>query len=341
LNYREKITLSVSLVNNPGYVLYGQPGCKKTFVVLDIAMTVGALTADEVGHGVTLDWHGRKVEHGSEHYVWAEGQGGIRKRITAWRQMRQRLGKGHSIAVRDKAFNLRDQREVADLIGAAGEVVQATGLPLKLIVIDTVSRCSGNANINAPGEMAELVSGLERLKSETGAVILIIHHEGKDESRGMMGATTLKGAVDAEMKVKAEGNTVTVEGGKTKDDAPAEMSFRTRVVDVVDPRTRDPLLTKNGKRVTTLVIESPDPGEMPERGQRPKLSDPQANALQAFHDWLIDHDTPSMPLEQWTPCLTGRGIVDDRKRAKEVRDALDRKGLVRIEQGEIHVGRKV
>ena len=71
----------------------------------------------------------------------------------------------------------------------------------------------------------------------------------------MMGATTLKGAIDAEFRVKSDDRVVTVESGKTKDDAPASFTFETRVVDVVDPVSRKPMLTRKGKQVTTLTLE--------------------------------------------------------------------------------------
>ena len=143
------------------FTIYGQPGSKKGFLIVDIAMTVGALTADEVKRGIKLSWHGKEVEHGAVLYVWAEGQSGMKKSITAWRQMRQRMNVGHSVAVIDRPIDLRDSESVDALITDAAEATEALGLPVRLIVLDTLSRCSGQANINAPGEMAELVDGLE------------------------------------------------------------------------------------------------------------------------------------------------------------------------------------
>ena len=185
------------------------------------------------------------------------------------------------------------------------------------------------------------MNGLERLKTETGAVIVLLHHEGKDESRGMMGATTLKGAIDAEFKVRSEDDLVTVESGKSKDDTPATFTFQTRVVDVLNPVTKQPMLTRKGKQVTTLTLKLADDADRPDRHPKTKLSDPQANALQAFLNWLIGTASKSMPVDQWTPVMTGAGVVDDRKRAKEVRDALDRKGLIRIEKELIYSGREL
>lgn len=319
---------------------YGQPGAKKGFVVLDLVMTIGALTADEVKRGIKLPWHGKEVDHGVVLYVWAEGQSGIKKRITAWRQMRQRLDVGHSVAILDMPFNLRDPDSVDDLISYAKEAAAGLGLPVKMIVLDTLAKCSGGANINAPGEMGELVDGLERIKAAVGALIAFIHHEGKEETKGMMGATTLKGAVDAEFRVKGCDRLVTVEGGKTKDDAPANFTFETRIVDVVDPVSRKPMLTRKGKQVTTLTLNMVDvPAALNDR--KTKLSDNQANARQAFLNWLIDNGTKAMPLDQWLPVMTSAGVTDARNRAKEVRDALDNKGLIRIENEMIYVGREL
>jgi hypothetical protein len=154
----------------------------------------------------------------------------------------------------------------------------------------------------------------------------------------MMGSTVFLGAVDAEFKVTNQENLVIVEGGKTKDDAPANITFKIRVVDVVDPKTREPMLTKKGKRVTTLTLELADTSD-DVRPPKPAMSDHQANALQAFLDWLIDNETKAMPVETWPAAMKNRGI--DRRRAPEILAALDRKGLVRIENEKIYVGRSV
>lgn len=323
--------------------LYGQPGSKKGFVIVDLVMTIGALTAAEVKAGKKLPWHGKEVEHGAVLYVWAEGQGGIKKRVTAWRQMQQRLTVGHSVAILDMAFNLRNPEDVGELIALAKEAAESLGLPIKMVVLDTLSKCSGGANINAPGEMNELVDGMERLKTEIGALIAVIHHEGKDDSKGMMGATNLKGAIDAEFKVKSVDEIVTVEGGKTKDDAPANFTFKTRVVDVVNPVTQEPMLTKKGKRVTTLTLTMAEPSESAGQDKGPNLTKKQENALQAFYDWLNDRKATAMPLEEWTPLMIERAVAEGenaRKRAADVRDQLDSKGLIRIEKKLIHIGRK-
>jgi putative DNA primase/helicase len=321
--------------------MYGKPGAKKGFVILDLVMTIGALTLDELRRGVKLDWHGHEVEHGAVLYVWAEGQAGIKKRITAWRQMRQRMNVGHSVTVLPEAVNLLDPAFVTELIEAADDVAEAHGMPVKLIVLDTLSKCSGGANINQPGEMGALADAIERIKTVTGATIVIIHHEGKDETRGMMGASTFKGAIDVELRVSGEDRDVLVEGGKTKDDQPPVFAFKTRVVDVVDPKTRQPMLTRTGKQVTTLTLDMVDPSEASDavRPKQKPLSNNQANVYQAFLDWLNDNKTDSMPEDQWTPVMKGRGF--DRKRAWELRNALDRIGLIRIENETITLGAKL
>jgi hypothetical protein len=321
------------------YPFYGRPGAKKGFVVLDAIMTIGALTADEVRRGIKMQWHGRDVEHGAVLYVWAEGQSGIKKRITAWRQMRQRMNVGHSVAVYQHAINLRDPESVDELISLAHEAAEGLGLPLKAIVLDTLSKCSGGGDINSPGPMSEVVAGMERVRDATGAVIIPIHHDGKDATKGMMGSTVFLGAVDAEFKVSSEGTIITVEGGKTKDDAPASLVFQTRIVDVLDPISREPMLTRNGKPVTTLTIE-PSGASGASGAKAVKLTARQSNAYQAFLDWLNERETNVMPLDEWWPLMKSRGVTDDRNRAKECRDQLDARGLLRIENEQIYPGRK-
>lgn len=258
--------------------------------------------------------------------------------------MRQRMNVGHSVAIIDRPINLRTSESVDDLLADAQEASESLGMPVRLIILDTLSRCSGSANINAPGEMAELVNGLERLKSETGATILIIHHEGKDDTKGMMGSTTLKGAIDAEFKVQSRENLVTVESGKSKDDSPSSFVFQTRVVDVLNPITKEPMLTRKGKQVTTLTLEPSDGPEVTvSDGSKVKLSPKQVNALEALRSWLIDHKADFMPDGNWRPLLLEFGVIteeDRRGAAYAIRDQLDSKNLIRVEKGRISLARR-
>ena len=54
--------------------LYGAPGEGKTFVTIDLALSIAA----------GVDWHGREVKQGAVVYIAAEGGGGVKARARAW-----------------------------------------------------------------------------------------------------------------------------------------------------------------------------------------------------------------------------------------------------------------
>src|SRR5688500_3788914 len=55
-------------------VIYGPSGSGKSFLALDVALSVAA----------DKPWHGQKVSAGPVVYVIGEGRGGTKKRLDAW-----------------------------------------------------------------------------------------------------------------------------------------------------------------------------------------------------------------------------------------------------------------
>ena len=74
------------------------------------------------------------------------------------------------------------------------------GMPVGLIVIDTLSRVMAGGNENAPEDMGALVRNIDRLRDETGGAVLLVHHSGKDLSRGARGHSLLRAATDTESR---------------------------------------------------------------------------------------------------------------------------------------------
>jgi hypothetical protein len=56
-------------------------------------------------------------------------------------------------------------------------------------------------NENAPDDMGALVANMDAIREATGAMVLFIHHSGKDASKGARGWSGLRAAVDAEIEV--------------------------------------------------------------------------------------------------------------------------------------------
>ena len=167
-------------------VVYGASGSGKTFAVLDLAMAVAR----------GCEWRGRKVKQGRVAYVVAEGSDGFKKRVAAY-------GQAHGVdlttvpmGVLPEAPNLMLLDDTKDL--AVG-VLSFGGADV--IVVDTLAQTTPGANENAGEDMGKALGHCRRLHEMTGALVILIHHSGKDQAKGARGWSGLRAACDAEIEV--------------------------------------------------------------------------------------------------------------------------------------------
>jgi hypothetical protein len=70
-----------------------------------------------------------------------------------------------------------------------------------LVVIDTLARCA-RIEENSSSDMGEVVAACDRIRAETSAAVLLIHHPGKEAKKGARGSSALRAAVDSEIEVQ-------------------------------------------------------------------------------------------------------------------------------------------
>jgi hypothetical protein len=166
----------------PGHafcVLYGEPGSGKTFVALSIALSVAA---DHC-------WCGRPTLGGTVLYIGAEGLFGLKLRVPAY-QKKHGLS-AENIRFSGDAFNLLNSEHVETLLAT----LRAAGIQPDLIVLDTLARLMVGADENSAKDMGQAIAGIDRLKQETLATVLVIHHTRK--TGGIeRGSSALRGATD-------------------------------------------------------------------------------------------------------------------------------------------------
>jgi hypothetical protein len=99
-------------------------------------------------------------------------------------------------------------------------------------------------------------------------------------------------------------------------------------------RRRKPSNRADFKPITVALLDDEWHVEGTEASASPsakhKPTDDQRNALQAFHDWLIEHQTGSISDDEWWPMLRDRGAAEDRKQAWNLKAKLDRWGYIKI-----------
>jgi hypothetical protein len=170
--------------------IFGQPESFKSFLALDISLSIAA----------HMPWHGRQVPHGGVLYIAGEGAPGLGKRVRAWRTQRQAHDRKLSFQLMRDEINLAGERDsdVRDFVGA---VKQRLG-SLRLIVIDTLNQTAAGADENSAKDMGRYAASMKRLRDATGATVMVVHHSGKDLSKGMRGSNALLAAMDTTVEVE-------------------------------------------------------------------------------------------------------------------------------------------
>lgn len=200
------------------HVLYGDANCGKTFFALDLAARVAT--------GGT--WQGMRIKAAPVLYVAAEGLAGIGRRLRALVQQYPGLPAAPLRFIRQPIDLIGD---LADLTTRASDLAEDQG-DLGLIVLDTLAQTIGGRDENGP-DMAQYVASSARLADKTGSPVLIVHHGGKDASRGARGHSALRGNVDAIFKISTgDDGTRTVTAEKVRDDEIEPFAYRLRPVPV-------------------------------------------------------------------------------------------------------------
>ncbi|WP_370689027.1 AAA family ATPase [Xenorhabdus aichiensis] len=207
-------------------------------------------------------WAGKQVAQGSVLYVVGEGGIGVPRHIKAWEIVNGQTVENMYL-INTPVFPA-SPAEVHELVIAAQQVEAETGQPVRLIILDTLARCFGGADENDSKDMGAFVRGCDELKAKTGASILVVHHSGKDESKGARGSSAFRAALDVEYRINREGKkggALVITCTKMKDaEEPETQAYDMRVVEL--------FTDKDGEYITSLVlIDRPrDPVEEEEIG---------------------------------------------------------------------------
>lgn len=180
-------------------VLYGESGSGKTFMALDLVMAIA--TGSE--------WRGRRVKQGRCVYIAAEGAGGFRNRVQAYATDKQIDMATLDIGVINAAPNFLLKEDALDVARSIGRA--------SLVVVDTWAQTTPGGNENSGEDMGKALAHCKGLHRATGAVVLLVHHAGKDSTKGARGWSGLRAAADAELEVVRSGDTRAMRLSKQKD----------------------------------------------------------------------------------------------------------------------------
>ena len=216
-------------------MIYGESGAGKSFFVLDIICAIAR----------GIDWCGHKVQQAEVVYIAAEGVGGVRNRLNAYANHYGISLDDLPVGIIRNAPDLRSD----DYKLLVQRIIDDGGA--NIIVVDTLAQASPGANENASEDMGKVINRCKLLHEMTGALVLLIHHSGKDSTRGARGWSGIKGALDAEIEVIQDKNGRKARVTKQKDgESGKEFHFTLHSIVLGSDEDGDP--------VTSCVVEHQD-----------------------------------------------------------------------------------
>lgn len=101
-----------------------------------------------------------------------------------------------------------------------------------IVVLDTLTRAAVGVDINAPAAGTGIVDGMEYLaRGFGGALVIGVHHPGKDAARGGLGSSLIESLAYAIWRVSVKDDVVWLKVDKMKD-GPADFTIPFKVVSV-------------------------------------------------------------------------------------------------------------
>ena len=213
-------------------VMFGESGCGKSFIALDMALSIARGAA----------WHGHEIDRpGPVIYICGEGKNGIKRRLRANAELNRFNLDDVPIYISRTSIQMLDQAQVAEFVAEAEQLAQSVGKP-SLIQIDTYARNFGDGDENSTKDASRWVEAADLIRSSTGASVLVCHHSGLQDKGRMRGNYALKAAIDTEIVIaKADDGSVSLRGLKMKDGEDVHQhNFTMQKVHLgVDPKGKD------------------------------------------------------------------------------------------------------
>jgi hypothetical protein len=238
-------------------VVYGASNSGKTFIALDMACHIA----------LGWDWRDHRVKQGSVVYIAGEGGLGIHERLTAFQRHHQHENHPNVYVAPSSVPLCKGDSLHTDFLGCLKDIPD-----IQLIVVDTLARSMGAGDENSASDMGSFIQNCDSIRQHTKAHVMVIHHSGKEEIRGARGHSSLKAAVDTEIRVTQNDGLITASIMKQRDGKTGlELHFSLKEYEVA--RDED-----NGAVNSCVLIDS----------HTGKPSNPLSTQAKKAHELLID-----------------------------------------------------
>lgn len=228
--------------------IYGPSRGGKSFLALEWCL--------RIAHGD--DILGQRTRQTGVAYVGAEAANGLRKRINAWMREHGREDEPPPFALipRGVDFSSPEAPDVDELIGLLADeavVFKERGEHLGVVVVDTLARATPGADENSGADMGAAMAAMDKIGEALGVLVILVHHTGKDATKGARGHSSLFAALDTAIELQHDEETGerSIRLAKQKDDEDGRRwGFRLKSVVTGTDTDGDP--------VTSCVVEYTD-----------------------------------------------------------------------------------
>lgn len=256
-------------------VLYGESGSGKSFIVTDIALAMA--------RGVA--WRGLRTRACRVLYVVAEGGGGYVSRLQAYAAHHQVDLGNLPFGILHAAPNLTKPEDVAAVVAS----VKAWG-GADVVIVDTFAQVTAGANENAGEDMGLALANARAIGRAAGGTVILVHHAGKDATRGARGWSGIKAAADAELEVvKGEDGARVLRTTKQKDGRDdGQWGFRLADVWLGEDEEGDDV-------TSCVVVEESAPDRVEPKGKKTRLGDREKVVLEVLAELSVGNTEVTLP----------------------------------------------
>lgn len=211
--------------------IFGASGSGKSFLVIDMLQSLA----------VGGEWFNYKSKPCNVLYCALEGEGGIAGRVSAYRIRHGATAANISYLV--QSFSLLDSGDIKDLAHA----IKANEQGAEVVILDTLNRAAPGADENDSKSMGQIIAASKELQKLVGGLVVLVHHTGKDASKGLRGHSSLHAALDAAIEVRRDGDRREWLIAKSKDGQDgASHPFELQVVELG--------LDEDNEQITSCVV---------------------------------------------------------------------------------------
>lgn len=263
--------------------IYGESGSGKSFLAIDMALAIAR----------GYDWNNLKTRKGRVAYIVAEGAGGFVNRIKAYEAYNSTQVCPDSFFLLKAAPNFLQKDEAVSV--CQGLVNKGK---IDVVFVDTFAQVTPGGNENAGEDVGKALAHCKAIHRRTGALVVLVHHAGKDLSRGLRGWSGLKGALDANIEVQRNGHNRAIRLEKLKEGEDGLMwGFELHKMALGVDADGDPITSCAFELTGTVQLGDLKTDEKQKAPAKPWKGEWQDRAVDVFRK-MLDDTTNTNPITQ-------------------------------------------